>query len=401
MNYTEIKETLDLLGRSFAEFQSANDERLRLLEQSQRDGLLEAKVDRLNGVVEEASQKMQTLWRRQQRPLLGATLERDEENLRSPAAQAYGHFLRKGIADPLFQKALSSTTGEGGGYLIPTPHGTHIVSLMNETSPMRCLASVATIAGDTFELLISPKDGEVGWVQETAERPHTETSELMRLRIPVHEIYARPQVSQKLLDDSSVDIESWLGTRIAHRMGVVENTAFLKGDGEGKPKGLLTYPLTPLAQGEWGKFETLFSDDGRFRADTLFDFLHKVPSELLSGSSWLLSSSMLAEIRKVKNAQGTYLWQPGLGGAVSNTLLGYPVVLSEDMPQLREGFTGIGLVFGNFKSAYQIVDRAGLHILRDPYSAKPYVEFYATKRVGGDVINFQALRFLHLGPAPR
>jgi HK97 family phage major capsid protein len=194
-----------------------------------------------------------------------------------------------------------------------------------------------------------------------------------------------------------VDIESWLAQKIAEKMTLSENTAFITGDGNGKPRGFLTYDLVGVGKGEWGKFEkiTSVSKDTLIDGDVLIEAFHTLKAQYLNGATWIMARSVLAAIRKLKGENHQYLWQPSMIEGAPATLLGTPIVIADDMPALEEKKPAVTVAFGNFREAYQIVDRTGLHVLRDPFSAKPYVEFYATKRVGGDVINFDAIKFIH------
>lgn len=189
-----------------------------------------------------------------------------------------------------------------------------------------------------------------------------------------------------------MDIEAWLAQKISEKMALMENAAFIRGDGKGKPTGFLTYELTDMGRGEWGRLEAIRSkalDDG----DILMEAFHALKPQYLSGASWMMARSAIAAIRRIKDANRQYLWQPSMMEGTPPTLLGCPVLVADDMTDAREKVTFVA--FGNFREAYQIVDRAGLHVLRDPFSSKPYVEFYATRRVGGDVVNFDALKLIH------
>mgnify|MGYP001065883101 CR=1 FL=1 len=312
------------------------------------------------------------------------------------------NYVRQGEAKHLESMEIKNlTTGveADGGYLIPQVIADRIGRDLEDLSPIRAISSVITISASAIELLLDKEGAEVGWVTEIAERPETKTPTLMKLRIPVHELYAKPRATQKLLDDARVDVESWLAGRIATKLSQVENHAFIQGDGDNKPKGFLTYETKDRATWEWGKLEHIKTGkDGAFSdqnaADILIETMNALKPEYQKGAVWLMSRSAHAMVRKLKDQNHHYLWQPGLADDVSPTLLGYPVVLAEDMPSLVAGTPSKSIVFGNFREGYQIVDRAGMRILRDPFSSKPYVEFYTTKRVGGDVINFEALKVI-------
>lgn len=392
MTTNMINDAIETLHRSFEEFKSANDLRLEELEtKGQIDPLITEKVTRLGDVVEKAQNRLLRLETAVQRPNVDQFSEQH-----TPDKGAFFSYIRKGL-DSLELKSLTSLNDASGGYLIPQSMLDKIHSSMVVTSPMRSISRVASISQDALELLQEKGVADVGWVAETAERQETQTPELRKIRIPVHQIYAKPRASQKLLDDASIDIESWLAQKIAERMITMENNAFIQGDGNGKPRGFLSYELAEVGNGEWGKFETIASklQDDLTNGDVLMDAFHTLKAQYLQGATWVMSRSAMAAVRKLKGDNRQYLWQPSMIEGTPPTLLGCPVIIADDMPALDAKKPATAIAFGNFHEAYQIVDRAGLHVLRDPFSAKPYVEFYATKRVGGDVINFDALKLIH------
>lgn len=391
-----IREAIDTLNQAFQEFKSANDERMKLIETKQyADPLVEEKVNRLNDVLEQAHTRLTRLEIAAKRPQMGFALEND-----STEKTTFFSYIRKGL-EGIEQKSLTSLNDASGGYLIPPSMLDKIHSTMVVTSPMRSLSRITSISTDALELLQEKGAADVGWVAETADRPETQTPELRKIRISVHQIYAKPRASQKLLDDSSVDIETWLAQKIVEKMIQTENSAFIQGDGNGKPKGFLSYGLVEVGKAEWGKFETIpaKTQEVLTDGDVLMDTFHALKAQYLQGATWLMARSAMAAVRKLKGDNRHYLWQPSMIEGTPSTLLGCPVVVADDMPALDAKKPATSIAFGNFREAYQIVDRAGLHILRDPYSAKPYVEFYATKRVGGDVINFDALKLIHFARA--
>lgn len=296
----------------------------------------------------------------------------------------------------LYHKSLTSGT-ETGSVLLPYPVRDMIFENLEALSPMRRLARVTTITSDSLEVLTEKDRPSVGWVSESTERDETQTPELNHVRIPVHYMYAKPKISQKLLDDSAVQLETWLVQKISNIMAVAEEEAFVSGDGDNKPKGFLTYPVVPTGEGCFGKFEGVRTGvvGQLVGPECLFDVMTALKTQYLNGATWLVSPTALASIRQMKDpSTGHFLWQPGLIDKAPGTLLGYPVVISDCMPALSGGKVSTPIAFGNFSQSYQIVDRQGVQVLRDPYSAKPYVEFYVTKRVGGDVVNFDALKFI-------
>jgi len=277
---------------------------------------------------------------------------------------------------------------------VPKLMASEMVTVLTEGSVMRQLAKVITISTDAIEMLVDKNQADAGWVAETADRPETNTPELAKIRIPVHEMYAKPKATQKLLDDSSINVEQWLNEKVAARMAVMENQSFIHGDGDNKPRGFLARELSQNP--EWGKLHAFTTGKDVPLGDTIIEIVHSLNPGYLSGAKWLMSRSALSLLRKLKDAAGNYMWHPGLDGATASKLLGYEVVISDDMPQLEGKKERVPAVaFGNFKEAYTIVDRQGTRVLRDPYSAKPYVEFYVTRRVGGDLVNSEAVKILN------
>ncbi|MDP3372562.1 MAG: phage major capsid protein [Candidatus Paracaedibacteraceae bacterium] len=298
-------------------------------------------------------------------------------------------FMRSGLQT----KGLSSQD-ETGAFLVARPVQDHIQQRLMLNGGIRSLARSTSISTDAIELLIDKKSGDAGWVSETGDRNETAVPELFKHKISVHEMYAKPRISQKMLDDAAIDIESWLIDKVSHKMHQLENTSFVHGDGVGKPKGFLTYPKVAVGNGEWGVIESVKTGfDGIIQSiDVLFDVIESMKPELLDGAVWYVARSAVTQLRRLKTQDGLPIWQPSLLAKEPDMLLGYPVVLSDDMPPAREGEPSTSMVFANFKRGYQVIDRHEMRLLRDPYSSKPFVEFYATKRVGGDVIDFDAFK---------
>lgn len=305
--------------------------------------------------------------------------------------QDFSQFLRTG--EFASHKSLS-TEGPAGSITLPQMHHEIVDKAIPNYSPLRRFARTTTVTTDALELLIDQGGGDVGWVQERDVRDETVAPELTKLRINTHEMYARPQATQKLLDDVGVDLETWLTSKIAWQMGRMENRAFILGDGEMKPKGFLTYPLCKVGEGKFGVIESVQTNtDGRIEdPDALMDIFHAMKPEYLEGAIWMMSRATLNQVRKLKDKQGNYLYHMSPAQGDKGTLLGHEIVMTDDMPMPEKDSTSI--VFANFAHAYQIVERQDIQVLRDPYSAKPYIEFYATKRVGGDVVNFDAIKVL-------
>lgn len=315
-------------------------------------------------------------------------------------------FMRKDARafTPEEAKALQVGVDPDGGYVVPADTAGRIVTRVFETSPMRSIASVATIGTDKLEgLRDTDEAASGGWVAETEARPETGTPQLGKWQIPVFELFAQPAATQQFLDDNVVDGEGWLANKVADRLSRVENAAFVTGNGVNKPFGIAAYPTaaTNDAWRAWGTFEHLNTGvNAAFAASTpadlLFDVVGAVKDAYLANAGWLTRREVITLVRKFKESTtNAYIWQPGLQQGRPQTLLGFPVTIAQDMPALGNG--SLSMAFGDFREAYQIVDRAGFRTLRDPYTAKPYVRFYTTRRVGGGAVQFEAVKFVRFG----
>jgi HK97 family phage major capsid protein len=370
-----IKEAVDQLGHAWEEFKQTNDER------GSRD---EAKLSRLSEEIERLETAL----------LRGPTSAGEPAPLDRASREHRGAFLaylRKGHDERLSEfeaKALSAGSDPEGGYLVPAASSDRIVKKVFETSPIRQVASVIEISSDRLELLIDKDETATGgWVAETAARTETATPQLAKHTIPVHEQYSEPRASQKLLDDSAIDAEVWLMEKVAEKFARTENTGFVAGDGVGRPRGFLSYP----AGSAWEQIEQINSGNASaLTVDGLIDLQNALKVEYQGNAVWLMKRATVAAIRKLKDSQNQYLWQPMLQVGQPATLLGQPVHFADDMPGVAAN--ALAVAYGDFRSGYQIVDRIGIRVLRDPFTAKPQVKFYTTKRVGGDVVNFEAIK---------
>ena len=311
----------------------------------------------------------------------------------TPDTKAFQNFVRAGLD----AKALSTTEGPSGGFLIPQIIQDRINRAVKEQGSLRNLAQVTTISSSSVDVLLNKNLPDIGWAAELDARDETATAELVKINIPTHEMYAKPRASQKLLDDAAINVEEWLVQRIAERMNRLENDAFINGDGDKKPKGFLKHPSS--AHEEFDKIQYIIAErDRNLRTGALWDYLlrlqYSLKAKYLTGAVWLMSRTMQQHILNFRDTRGRFLWQPSIATGVPSTLFGYPVYISDEMPDFRPGTPSAPIAFGNFGEAYQIVDRTDMQVLRDPYSAKPYVEFYVTKRVGGAVVNAEALKVL-------
>lgn len=457
MDLTAVKAAVDDLSRTFAEFKTANDDALQQkADKGASDPITVEKVDKINGrmsaiedtlkalktaaeaaaaeakAAREQAEAAETALRRSPRSGTGDDAEEAKARVSVAAwlsmvqgkeilpdaadldldgfaayQKSFGRYLRKGQAlHPDSFKALAVGSDPDGGYWVTPLIAGKVITRVFETSPVRAIASVMTIGTDAVEF---PKDVDEaasgGWVAETGGRAETGTAQIGMHRIPVHEQYANPRVTQKLLDDAAFDVEGWLGRKVADILARTENTAFVSGSGVGKPRGFLDYGaasvttdddgprawgvLQYVPSGASGAFDT--GDSPPAPADPLITIVHKLKPIYRAGATWTMNRATVAATRKLKDGQGNYLWSMGdIKSGQPATLLGFPLAELEDMPDIAAD--SFSIAFGDFRTGYQIVDRIGIRVLRDPYTAKPYIQFYTTKRVGADVVNFDAIK---------
>ncbi|MEX6632156.1 phage major capsid protein [Hyphococcus lacteus] len=380
---------------AFESFKTANDDRLDALEKKRQDDvLLRDKIDRINKAVTEQKDVVDRIALKAKRPALhgGKTPEPDERKA------AFQRYMRAGdIGTTLEAKSVNTDTGAEGGYLAPNQVESLITAAVKDISPMRQIASVREIGGNVFRKPISNGDAVAGWVAETGARVETTSPSLTALDFPTMELYAMPAASQALLDDSIVDIEQWLADEVQTEFAVQESAAFIGGNGTSQPKGILSYTIAADATRSAGELGYIASGaDGAFAAsnpsDKLLDLIYAPKQAYRANGRFLMNRSVVGALRKFKDTDGNYLWQPNSEPGEPARLMGYPVTEAEDMDDVASDSHSIA--FGDFRRGYLVVDRVGVRVLRDPFSAKPYVLFYTTKRVGGGVQDFDAIKFL-------
>ena len=286
-------------------------------------------------------------------------------------------------------KALSAGTDDQGGYTAPPELDRLIEARLMQASPMRQIASVRQTTAGVYRKPVSLGIG-AAWAGETAGRTQSTTAGLSLLEFPAGELYAMPAATQTLLNDSYADVDEWLADEVEAAFSIQESTAFVSGDGDGKPRGFLDYEVVAEASHVWGKIGSVAGDFTEADAgDQIIDLIQTPKSQFRSNGRFVMNRRTVAAVRKLKDGDGRYLWRPG-GNGEAQTIFGYPVTELEDMPDIATGKAA--MAFGDFRRGYLIVDRQGSQVLRDPYSAKPYVLFYTTKRVGGGVQNFDAIK---------
>lgn len=297
-------------------------------------------------------------------------------------------------------KSLSVDSDPNGGFLVPTDMSGQIVTKIYETSDVRPFVSTQTISTDSLDGSYDTDQVGSGWVAERGTRTTSATPAVGRWNIPVHEMYAEPDATQKLLDDSSIDIESWLAGKVVDKFARDEATAFVLGTGIGQPRGFMTYTTvasgTQGSQASGGTIQVVSSGSSAgFVADKLFEVVYAVKAGYRKNAIWGMPRLAIQKIRQLKDSQNRYLWEPSLTAGEPASLLNYPIEEFNDMAVPASN--SLSAVFGDLKRGYQIVDRMGIRVLRDPYTVKGKVLFYSTKRVGGDVVNFEAFVYHKLG----
>lgn len=328
------------------------------------------------------------------RPALAAAAEAG-----APHQKAFEAYVRSGDDDglrglELEGKAMSSSIAADGGYLVDPQTSETIKSVLKSTASLRQVASVVNVEATTYDVLIDHSDIVSGWAAETAATVETGTPTLERISIPLHELSALPKASQRLLDDSAFDIEGWLAGRIANKFARAEASAFINGDGIDKPTGFLNHPQVDISSWTWGNIGYVATGtDGDFgSADKIIDLVYALGAQYRANATFVMNSKTAGRVRVLKDADGRFLWSDGLAAGEPSRLMGYSVLVAEDMPDISS--FGGAIAFGDFEAGYTIAERPDLRILRDPFSAKPNVLFYATKRVGGDVSDFDAIKLL-------
>ncbi|HEK0320696.1 phage major capsid protein [Pseudomonas aeruginosa] len=395
----DVKQVAEELGAKFDEFKQKNDKRVEALEAEK--GKLVEQVETLNeklGQLDDMKSALEKELAGMKRPDGTGTKAASEHKA------AFMQFVRKGIDTGLGElqaKALQIGVDADGGYAVPEELDRNIIELLRDESPMRQVCNQIFVGTPDYKRLANLGGAGSGWVGETAPRPETSTPTLAQISAVMGELYANPQATQTSLDDMFFDVEGWLNSEVGREFSEKEGAAFLLGDGANKPKGLLAYPFAVAGDKTrpYGTLQRLVSGNaGAFSGDNLIDLVQAVKAGYRRAGTWMMNNLTVAYVRKLKDSEGNYLWRPGLEVGQPSSLLGYGITENEDMPDIAADANA--LAFGDFKRAYTIVDRIGTRVLRDPYTNKPYVGFYTTKRVGGMLVDSQAVKVLTLSAAP-
>ncbi len=392
--------THDEMMRAFEAFKETNDQRLATIERRGGDVLLEEKVARINNTLDTHQRFIDQAALRLARPALGretAGVDRLAANEHKSAFESYVRTGETSGLRALEVKAMSIGSNPDGGYTVPVEIDHIIGARLTAISPIRSIAGQRTISGNVYKKPFMTSGPSVGWVGETAARPQTGTPTLDELSFPAMELYAMPAATASLLEDSAVNIEQWLAGEVEQVFAQQEGTAFVSGDGSNKPKGFLSYTTVDNASWSWGNIGYVASGAaGAFPAsnpsDVLIDLVYAVKAGYRQNGVFVMNRKTQSAIRKFKDSNGNYLWQPPAQAGGRASLVTFAVVEAEDMPDVAAN--SLSIAFGDFGRGYLVVDRQGVSVLRDPYTAKPYVLFYTTKRVGGGVQDFDAIKLL-------
>ncbi|MCY1670807.1 phage major capsid protein [Novosphingobium sp. SL115] len=354
----------------------------------------DAALAALRSDVEEVKGRLDKVSRAAARPMLGGAA-----SVSGPEMKGFvDGYLRNGRETEL--KSLSGVVAADGGYAVPQEIDTMIARRLVEISPIRAVANVVQTGSADFRRLISTGGTASGWVSETGARPETASPKLAEIAPPTGELYANPSATQAMLDDAAFDLEGWLANEIATEFARAEGAAFINGTGINQPMGFLsaTRSIASDAARAFGSLQFIGSGNSNGFDSApeakLIDLVCQMKAPLRQGAVWVMNSTTLASVRKFKTADGAFLWQPGMIDGQPDRLLGYPVIEAEDMPDVAA--SNCPIAFGNFKAGYLIAERRQTTILRDPYTNKPFVQFYATRRIGGQVMDSDAIKLLKI-----
>lgn len=432
----ELKSSLETFHGTLATMRTKMEELEKQTKKGAEDAVTKAELKNVETAYDKLKDDINTLIKSQRRQLVAAEQAKSSEletkanlevatwigadgDLAKGAAhrlaykKAFDKLVRRGEKSltPDETKTLSVGSAPDGGYFVEPVRGDMIISRLRETSPMRDLAGTVTISSNSIKYPVDRDDVGYEWVSEQGTRNTTDSPQVGEIEIPVHEISAMPKATQNLLDDASVDVETWLNQKVADRFARAENTAFVSGNGSSRPAGFLsqvqgTFVTTADATRAFGALQYIATGvSGGFavasasvsQADKMLDLIYAFMPGYRANLRWTMNRTTLAQVRKFKDQQGNYISNPMLSASgMVDTVLGYPVTEFSDMADYSTA-NAFAIALGDFKRGYLIVDRQGIRQLRDPYTDKPRVIFYTTKRVGGAIIDSDAIKVLKFG----
>ena len=398
----DVASAFEDFARAFEAFKETNDRRLAEIERRSADVLTAEKLSRIDDALDETRRRLDGIAVKAARPALGAgPAPRSAAELEHRSA--FEAYVRGGVETNLRAtqaKAMSVGSGPDGGYLVPAQVEAEIGRRVALISPIRAISTVRQVSASLYKKPFRTAGPATGWVAETAARPQTNSPTLAELAYPTMELYAMPSATQTLLDDGVVDVDAWLAEEIDIVFATQEGQAFVNGDGVTRPKGFLNGTTVPETSWTWGNLSYLATGvSAGFAAsnpsDLLIDLIYTLKAGYRQNAVFVMNRKVQAAVRKFKDVDGNYLWAPPAAADGRATLAGFPVVEAEDMPDIAAN--SLSIAFGDFRRGYLVVDRMGVRVLRDPYSAKPYVLFYTTKRVGGGIQDFDAIKLIKFG----
>lgn len=374
-----------------------------------RDVVLDEKTARINSDISALSAELQRIAANTAALTVGAGAGGPADPAKAEHAKAMNQYLRRGVdaglGDLQIKAKLSTNSDPDGGYIVPEQMEQAVDRVQATMSGMRIVSNLQTISdGDTYKILTNQGGSGSGWVGETEARTETNTPTLKETVVTLGELYANPAITQRLLDDARFDVAAWLAEEVGITFAETEGAAFINGDGVNKPRGITQYTFVANASYSWGNVGYVVTGaSGAFAtasatvspADALINQYYALKPGYRNAAQWLMSDATQGEVRKIKDVDGKFVWAPPSAVGEVATILQKPVVTDDNMPAI--GANSYSIAFADWRRAYQIVDKFGIRVLRDPFTAKPNVLFYSTKRVGGAVRNFEALKFLKFG----
>jgi HK97 family phage major capsid protein len=407
---SDPKAILAELKKTFEDFKAEYDQELGDLKKGMGDVVQSEKVDRINAEITDLTKALDDVNATMAALKAGGATGNAADPAKREHSETFAKWFRKGeraidadLHDLEVKASLTTQSDPDGGYLVPEEMASTIDRVVGTVSVMRDLATVMSIGTDTYKKLVNMGGAGSGWVGEEEARPETDTPTLRELVFNAMELYANPATTQRALDDARLDIANWLANEVSTEFAEQEGTAFISGNGVDRPRGILGYDTVANASYAWGKLGFIVSGkaDGFLApttsaspADAMIDTYYALKQQYRNGATWLMSDATMGTVRKFKDPEGNFIWAPPSGTADVPTVLSKPVATDDNMDAVAAN--NLPVAFGNFQRGYLIVDRFGTRVLRDPYTNKPYVHFYTTKRVGGGVQNFEAIKLLKI-----
>lgn len=391
---TDVKAAVEALGKAFEAFKATHTQELAALKDGKGVAELQAKLEKINGALDQHQKEIEDAHTK-----LAAAQHGGGGN--GPKDAEYSEAFRAHFKKGEVQAALNKGADDQGGYLAPVEWDRTITDKLVLVSPMRALANVQTVSGAGHTKLFNMGGTASGWVGETDARPQTNTGTFASLGFGWGEIYANPAATQQILDDAAINLESWLAGEVETEFSKQEGLAFFSGNGTNKPFGILTYVTgaANAAKHPFGAIKAVNSGAAAaITADGIIDLIYDLPSAFTGNARFTMNRKTQGLIRKLKDGQGNYLWQPSYVAGQPATVAGFPLTEVPDMPDVAAN--AVPVLFGDFKRTYTVFDRTGVRVLRDPFTAKPYVLFYTTKRVGGGVHNPEPMRAMKVAVNP-